>query len=80
MTNFNGNFNGVNGSTPCRGCNKRYVGCHGECLEYIDWKQSVETEKERINELKQRENMIRDDTIRRCEHMKKCGGHKGRRY
>lgn len=80
--NFNGNFNGVNKETPCKNCTKRYVGCHGECLAYIDWKQAVDTERERIREIKQEENLIRDDNIRRCENMKKHGAYsrsKGRR-
>ena len=79
--NFNGNFNGVNSKTsPCKNCTKRYVGCHGDCLEYMDWRQAVDTERERVQELKQHENMIRSDQIYRCNHMKKTGVHKdGRR-
>lgn len=31
------------GITPCKGCEKRVVGCHGKCKEYQAWtKNSVE--------------------------------------
>ena len=23
--------------TPCRGCDDRYVGCHGKCDRYKEW-------------------------------------------
>jgi hypothetical protein len=24
---------------PCKGCTKRYSGCHGQCKDYKDWKK-----------------------------------------
>jgi hypothetical protein len=31
------------GITPCKGCDKRVVGCHGNCKEYQAWtKNAVE--------------------------------------
>ena len=76
---FNGNFNGVNSKiSPCKNCTKRYVGCHGECLEYIDWRQSVDIEREHLHEAKQQENMIRSDQIYRCSKMKKTSHKNGR--
>ena len=70
--NFNGNFNGVNSkNSPCKNCTKRYVGCHGDCLEYMDRRQSVDIEREHLLEAKQQANMIRSDQIYRCSKMKK---------
>lgn len=28
-------------ATQCRGCNRRYVGCHARCQTYKDYKQSI---------------------------------------
>lgn len=24
---------------PCRDCKNRYIGCHGECIKYKEWKE-----------------------------------------
>lgn len=31
---------------PCKGCKIRYVGCHSECIKYIDWQQKLEVIKQ----------------------------------
>jgi len=31
---------------PCRGCEERYVGCHGSCEKYIQAKKETEEAKE----------------------------------
>lgn len=28
-------------ATQCRDCNRRYIGCHGRCQIYKDYKQSI---------------------------------------
>lgn len=33
---------------PCHGCTDRYVGCHGKCQAYQDWKTCEEERKEAI--------------------------------
>lgn len=39
---------------PCKGCEKRYLGCHSKCEEYAEFKrQSAELHK-RTQEIKQR--------------------------
>ena len=25
---------------PCKGCEDRYVGCHGSCQKYMDWREA----------------------------------------
>lgn len=38
--------------SPCHGCGKRFVGCHSECLEYIDFVQKNDADREEINRQK----------------------------
>lgn len=33
---------------PCKGCVKRYVGCHGSCSEYNEWKKLIAEEKTKL--------------------------------
>lgn len=35
----------MSNSAPCKDCNQRYVGCHSECSEYLDFKQAIEVRK-----------------------------------
>lgn len=35
-------------SSPCKGCNDRYVGCHGKCNKYILYKKADAEQKEII--------------------------------
>lgn len=37
---------------PCRGCEKRFVGCHSACDKYIDWKKELDKENEAIRKEK----------------------------
>ena len=27
---------------PCKNCDNRFVGCHSECLKYIDYRQKLD--------------------------------------
>lgn len=31
----------VRDMSPCKGCRKRHTGCHGDCQDYMDWKETV---------------------------------------
>ena len=33
------------GKSPCYKCTERYMGCHGECEKYANYKDSVEVVK-----------------------------------
>jgi len=33
-------------NAPCKGCDRRLVGCHGFCPEYRKWKDEWEKRKE----------------------------------
>lgn len=34
---------------PCKNCTNRYLGCHADCLDYVDWKTNFEERKNFIN-------------------------------
>ena len=71
-------FNNSNGkSGPCKGCTKRYVGCHGKCLDYIDWKQKHDIEAQEIRDAKEFEQLTWSPTKRKCSEkiMRKGGFH-----
>ncbi len=31
--------------SPCRGCDRRLIGCHGLCPDYKEWKKDLEQRK-----------------------------------
>lgn len=34
----------------CRDCTERFIGCHSQCLKYIDYRQKLEAERQKIRE------------------------------
>ena len=64
------------GSCPCRGCNKRYVGCHGKCLDYIDWKQAHDAQLQEIYEKKELDNILYNSQLHRHSSLKQDGGYR----
>ena len=37
---------------PCKGCEKRYSGCHSKCDEYKEWKDWYNKKKEHENRIR----------------------------
>lgn len=35
---------------PCKNCDKRKIGCHGECQLYLSWSKQKQEENARIHE------------------------------
>ena len=33
--------------SPCKGCQRRFVGCHSECESYLEWQKIHAQEKAR---------------------------------
>lgn len=31
-------------AAPCKGCTDRFIGCHGKCDRYIDWRANKDVE------------------------------------
>ena len=46
--------------SPCKLCEKRYLGCHSECDEYKEFKQEIEDSKEMIAKRKAEMTLIDD--------------------
>lgn len=46
--------------TPCKDCQKRYIGCHGSCLDYHDWKVRREENNKRRREYHEANRFMRD--------------------
>lgn len=53
--------------SPCLGCKERYIGCHSDCLKYIDYAQANEALRMKRNRIKFEHNLTR--TLKRdgCE-------------
>ena len=43
--------------SPCLGCEKRFVGCHAECLEFIDYQQRRGAERDEIRRQKRLDSL-----------------------
>lgn len=39
--------------TPCKDCTDRYIGCHGECELYLDYKAEINKCREIANKQKE---------------------------
>ena len=55
----------------CQGCDKRHVGCHSTCQEYIDWKSDREWKNEIARKKRQAEADIVDAIVRNCEKVRR---------
>lgn len=43
-------------NSPCKGCPDRYVGCHGKCKLYTDFKEKLEIQNAAARKAKEFEN------------------------
>ena len=50
----------MDGCKCCKDCTKRYVGCHGECEEYIAFKDSRIEYLKRKSEETHRDRILRE--------------------
>lgn len=50
--------------TPCKGCEGRKPGCHGQCGEFMAWKAEQAEKHRRIEEERQRTPMLSRETKR----------------
>lgn len=57
-------------NNPCLDCDKRYVGCHAKCSDYISWKAKHDIIME--NERKRKgDNYFFDRNAKRLEYNKR---------
>jgi len=59
---------------PCKDCEKRYVGCHGDCLEYKEWSSENERLKQKYKNERDVNRMVTDDIIMQRIRYKKRKG------
>ena len=62
--------------SPCKLCQKRYLGCHSECDEYKDFKQDVENSKEMIAKRKAEITLVDDYKVESTNKMLKRNHYK----
>ena len=53
-------------NAPCLGCEKRYLGCHSKCEEYIDFKNKSQEANQRIANKKAFEAVFYADKRKLC--------------
>lgn len=41
-------------TAPCKGCKKRFSGCHSSCEDYIDYVGQNEADKEKIRKAREK--------------------------
>jgi len=46
--------------SPCMGCVKREVGCHGRCGAYKEFRAAIDAKNAKRNEIVNKENIVRD--------------------
>lgn len=53
----------MNLKTVCKGCEKRYIGCHSSCNVYIDAKAEYEKKKDEVYRKKYRDAAMQDFAV-----------------
>jgi len=54
----------------CHNCEKRHLGCHGTCPDYIEYDRQNRERREKMNEIKENQLKYRNDIIRLRNNMK----------
>lgn len=57
--------------TPCKGCEKRYIGCHDSCFDYAGWKQRREEANQRRREYHDANRFLNEVQKRGAKRWKK---------
>lgn len=76
MPNKNSQINFTMGQAkaPCKDCSNRAVGCHSVCVKYKEYKQTLETEKERHRAFSEPNRIFNEyvsDSIKRNKKVQK---------
>lgn len=51
---------GIYDNNPCKGCNRRYPGCHSDCEDGIEWRRKFDEHKKRYIDEQNRNLAIND--------------------
>lgn len=44
----------------CYKCEKRYIGCHADCADYVEWKTEHESKRQAIRDAKGKERIANE--------------------
>lgn len=56
---------------PCKGCKKRYPGCHAKCDDYKAWRKIVDDKQKAIREEKAADDLVRSFLAQSSDNYKK---------
>ena len=57
--------------SPCTKCEKRHVGCHSDCPDFIEWEKKRSKLKELNDAARKREHMLNDYFLSAKDNMQK---------
>lgn len=60
--------------SPCRFCEKRYLGCHDRCEDYKEYKQRIDVAREAHRDWLNAEMAVFESNHRRVEYYRKRHG------
>ena len=70
--------------SPCMGCEERYVGCHGKCVKYTNFRSKLDNVNQKIavDNISKFYAGEHRERIKQSQHKKIDGGNKiyGRQY
>jgi hypothetical protein len=55
----------------CKDCTDRHINCHSTCERYKAWREELDKRNEKIREVKNRENDIRNYEVEFCRKNKR---------
>lgn len=58
-------------SSPCLGCQKKFIGCHSNCLEYIDFRQKLDVDNDERKRRKKLDGLVKYSDIPYAQRRKK---------
>lgn len=65
--------------SPCIKCTRRYVGCHSDCPDGIEWDNACAKEKELRDADRKREHMLNNYVLSAKDNMQKKRGNRRRK-
>ena len=66
----------MNKIAPCKDCENREIGCHGNCEKYKAWKAELQEMKKQIGKEKMKLYRLDGYTRKTRERLRKIGNHK----
>lgn len=58
-------------NSPCKSCEKRFVGCHATCKDYEDYRSVLTARFKLIQAEKRKNNILNDYEMKKAERLAK---------